>query len=91
MSHLVVLTGKPKAECPNVQVHSVPIKLFHSNIIVGAHLSKWLFELLDKGMLQPPEVEYVDGGLDAVNAALGRLKAGDISGKRLVVRVKGSA
>lgn len=71
-----------------MQVHSVPIKLFHVNEKVGGHLSKWLFELLDKGTLQPPEVEFVDGGLNAVNEALARLKSGDVSGRRLVVRVK---
>lgn len=88
LSHLVVLAGGPKSKCPNVQVHNVPIKLFHANRRVGGHLSKWLFELLDNGILRPPEVEYVDGGLDAINAALGRLKEGSVSGRRLVVRVK---
>lgn len=35
-----------------------------------------------------PGVEFVDGSLGSVNAALERLKSGDVSGKRLVVRVK---
>ncbi|KAG9258128.1 chaperonin 10-like protein [Emericellopsis atlantica] len=87
-SHLVALTGKPKTACPSVRVHSVPIKLFHANRKVGGHLSKWLHELLDGGKLHLPEVEYVDGGLDAVNSALDRLKTGSISGRRLVVTVK---
>lgn len=88
LSHLVALTGKPKAMCPNVKVHTVPIKLFHTSKLVGSYLSKWLYELLDKGTLQLPDVEFVDGGLDAINAALERLRAGNVSGKRLVVRVK---
>jgi hypothetical protein len=69
-------------------VHTVPIKLFHTSKLVGSYLSKWLYELLDKGTLQLPDVEFVDGGLDAINAALERLRAGNVSGKRLVVRVK---
>lgn len=87
-SHLVALTGKPRTACSGVRVHSVPIKLFHANRKVGGHLSKWLHELLDGGKLQLPEVEYVEGGLDAVNSALDRLKTGSISGKSLVVTVK---
>lgn len=88
LSHLVVLTGAPKTTCPNVQVHQVPIKLFHSHKKIGGHLSKWLFELLERGTLKLPEVEFVDGGLDVVNTALQRLKAGNVSGRRLVVRTK---
>lgn len=88
LGHLVTLTGAPKASCSNVQVHQVPIKLFHTHQKIGGHLSKWLCELLDKDSLILPEVEFVDGGLGAVNDALERLKDGTVSGKRLVVRTK---
>ena len=88
LSHLVTLTGSPKTPCSNVQVHQVPIKLFHVHQKIGGHLSKWLYELLDQGALKLPEVEYVDGGLGAVNQALERLRDGTVSGKRLVVRTK---
>ena len=88
LSHLVTLTGSPKTPCSNVQVHQVPIKLFHAHQKIGGHLSKWLYELLDQGGLRLPEVEYVDGGLGAVNQALERLRDGTVSGKRLVVRTK---
>ncbi|KAL6852110.1 hypothetical protein J3F83DRAFT_570257 [Trichoderma novae-zelandiae] len=88
LSHLVALTGKPGTFNPNIQVHTVPIKLFHTSQYVGGHLSKWLYELLDTNKLQPPEVEFVPGGLDAINGALERLSQGKTSGKRLVIRVK---
>ncbi|EHK18587.1 uncharacterized protein TRIVIDRAFT_172793 [Trichoderma virens Gv29-8] len=88
LSHLVAMTGRPETLNPNVQIHTVPIKLFHTSQYVGGHLSKWLYELLDTNKLQPPEVEFVPGGLDAINGALERLRQGKTSGKRLVVRVK---
>lgn len=82
------MAGSPEAFSPNIQVHTVPIKLFHTSQYVGGHLSKWLYELLDTDRLQPPEVEFVPGGLDAINGALERLRQGKTSGKRLVIRVK---
>ncbi|KAL7793869.1 GroES-like protein [Trichoderma ceciliae] len=88
LSHLVALTGSPPTFSPNVQVHTVPIKLFHTSQYVGGHLSKWLYELLDTNKLQPPEVEFIPGGLDAINGALERLRQGETSGKRLVIRIK---
>ncbi|PTB63194.1 GroES-like protein [Trichoderma citrinoviride] len=88
LSHLVALRGKPETINPNIQVHTVPIRLFHTSQYVGGHLSKWLYELLDTNKLQPPEVEFVPGGLAAINGALERLKQGKASGKRLVIRVK---
>ncbi|QYS99966.1 Zinc-binding oxidoreductase [Trichoderma simmonsii] len=88
LSHLVAMTGRPEKLHPNVQVHTVPIKLFHTSQWVGGHLSKWLYELLDTNKLRPPEVEFVPGGLDAINGALDRLRQGKTSGKRIVVRMK---
>lgn len=82
------MTGPPEKLNPNVQVHTVPIKLFHTSQWVGGHLSKWLYELLDTNKLRPPEVEFVPGGLDAINGALERLRQGKTSGKRIVVRMK---
>ncbi|OTA07369.1 hypothetical protein A9Z42_0082490 [Trichoderma parareesei] len=88
LSHLVALSGKPGTYNPNIQVHTVPIKLFHTSPYVGGHLSKWLYELLDTNKIQPPEVEFVPGGLAAINGALETLRQGKMSGKRLVIRVK---
>ena len=91
LSHVVALAGKPKTRVPNVQICSVPIKLFHTSRRVGGHLSQWLYQLLDNDLLQLPEVELVDGGLDSINDALVQLEQGKASGKRLVVTLKGSA
>lgn len=88
LSHLVAMSGKPGTYNPNIQVHTVPIKLFHTSPYVGGHLSKWLYELLDTNKIQPPEVDFVPGGLAAINGALETLRQGKMSGKRLVIRVK---
>ncbi|PTB75014.1 hypothetical protein M440DRAFT_1402580, partial [Trichoderma longibrachiatum ATCC 18648] len=88
LSHLVALTGNPETCNSNIQVHTAPIKLFHTSPYVGGHLSKWLYELLDTDKLQPPEVEFVPGGLAAINGALESLRQGKTSGRRLVIRVK---
>lgn len=88
LSHLVTLTGSPRTTCRQVQTHQVPIKLFHAHKKIGGLLSGWLHELLDRGTLRLPEVEFVDGGLGAVNDALERLKDGSVSGRRLIVKTK---
>jgi len=89
LGHLVCLTGAPKSSVPSVRVHRVPIKLFHTNAQLGSRLSKWLYLLLDREILAPPEVRFVDGGLDVVNSALNLLKNGEVSGARVVVKMKG--
>lgn len=38
--------------------------------------------------LKPTKVEVVSGGLGAITGALERLKKGDVSGKKLVVRLE---
>jgi hypothetical protein len=40
-SHLVGLVGSPKELVPNVRIHQVPIKLFHTNQDIGRVLSSW--------------------------------------------------
>ncbi|KAH8124726.1 hypothetical protein FP744_10006499 [Trichoderma asperellum] len=88
LSHLVALAGPPATYSPNIQVHTVPIKLFHTSQYVGGHLSKWLYELLDTHKLLLPEVERIPGGLDAINEALEILKQGKTAGKGIVIRIK---
>lgn len=88
LAHLVGLTGLPKTHNATVRGHKLPIKLFHTNPALGRALSDWLYELLSAGLIQLPEAELVDGGLGAVNASLDRMRRGEISGKRLVVRLK---
>ena len=86
-SHLVGLTGLPKEPQELVDLHTVPIKLYHTNSVFGRVISKWLYELLDEGLIKPPQVEEVGGGLDSINAGLDRLRSGEMSGKRLVVKM----
>ncbi|CAK7269805.1 hypothetical protein SEPCBS119000_003758 [Sporothrix epigloea] len=90
LSHLVGLTGLPKgAPPPGGVFHSVPIKLFHEVPAVGEALSVWLEKLLASGRLVPPVVIGVETGLESVNAGLDRMRAGEIRGGRLVVRLAG--
>ncbi|KAF2792817.1 GroES-like protein [Melanomma pulvis-pyrius CBS 109.77] len=88
LPHLVCLTGSPKEVNSNVRVHEVPIKLFHTNRDIGAEISEWLSVLLESGDLRLPETVFVDGGLNAIGSSLQRLKTGELSGKRLVVKMR---
>jgi NADPH:quinone reductase-like Zn-dependent oxidoreductase len=84
-SHLVGLTGLPKADIPEgVSLHSVPIKLFHEVPEVGEALSVWCERLLVKGLLVPPEVVGTVDGLEGINGGLDRMRRREISGGRLV-------
>jgi hypothetical protein len=64
----------------------VPIKLFHENKAIGRQVSGWLQSLLETDGLRLPETVFEHGGLDVVERSLERLKSGEISGRRLVVR-----
>jgi hypothetical protein len=87
LSHLVGLTGLPKEPNLAVKLHKLPIKLFHTNPELGGAISQWFHELLTERKIIFPDVEVVEGGLGAVNSALDRLRRGEISGKRLAVRL----
>jgi NADPH:quinone reductase-like Zn-dependent oxidoreductase len=87
-SHLVGLTGLPKVPILGVEQHTVPIKLHHEIPWVGEALMVWLEKLLASGKIRPPEVEVVQGGLNAVNGGLDRMRRGDISGRRLAVSLE---
>ena len=87
-SHLVGLTGLPKVSPPDGTVfHNVPIKLFHEIPEVGEAMVLWCERLLAQGLLECPDVVGVVEGLESVNEGLGRLRRGEISGGRLVVRL----
>ncbi|KAJ4404158.1 hypothetical protein N0V91_006060 [Didymella pomorum] len=84
-SHLVGLTGLPKADIPeDVTLHNVPIKLFHEIPEIGEALSAWCETLLVKGLLVPPEVVGTVNGLGAINEGLDRMRRREVSGGRLV-------
>jgi D-arabinose 1-dehydrogenase-like Zn-dependent alcohol dehydrogenase len=86
-AHLVGLTGVPKEKVHGVEFHSVPIKLFHEVPSIGLALMTWLERALETDAIALPEVEHAGGGLDGINAALDRMRSGEISGRRLVVSV----
>jgi hypothetical protein len=86
-SHLICLVGSPKERVPSVRIHQVPIKLFHTNRDIGSVLSNWLSILLGNGRLKLPETIYEDGGLAAIGPSLDRIKRGELSGRRLVIRL----
>jgi hypothetical protein len=87
-AHLVGLTGLPSQTAPEgVVFHTVPIKLFHEVPAVGKALVEWLERLLDQGLVAPPDIIDVEQGLGSVNRGLDRMRNGEISGGKLVVRV----
>jgi len=85
--YIVGLTGLPKEVPNNVQLCTVPIKTFHSNPTVGIGLMRVVEELLIQKKLVLPDVEVHSGGLGAINEALDRLRRGELSGGRLVIRI----
>lgn len=87
-SHLVCLASAPKLREPTVRVHQVPVKLFHENEDLGCVLSYWLYHSLKSGVVRLPEARIVDGGLEAVNSCLELMRKGEISGSRLVVKLR---
>ncbi|KAL2825086.1 chaperonin 10-like protein [Aspergillus cavernicola] len=89
-AHLLGLTGLPKAQDKDERImyHTVPIKLFHSSPEVGEAMVTWLERLLETGALELPEIIKAEGGLGGVNEALGVLRSGDASGKRIVVSLE---
>lgn len=88
-THLIGLTGLPKVGLPGVKHHSVPIKLFHSTAAIGEPIMEWLEQLLASNVLAPPDVDIAQGGLGGINNALDQLRGGNVSGKRIVVPLRG--
>lgn len=83
--HIVGLAALPKERVPGIVYHSVPVKLMHEVPEVGLSLMAWLEQALRYDVLRLPVVERASGGLEGINAALDRMREGQISGKRLVV------
>ena len=87
-AHIVGLTGLPKSKTEGIIQHKVPIKIFHEQPPVGEAIMVWMEDLLATGRLLMPEVDvHPETGLDSVNGALERLKAGEVQGHRIVVRM----
>ncbi|MBE3044057.1 hypothetical protein IMZ48_16100 [Candidatus Bathyarchaeota archaeon] len=87
-AHLIGMTGLPKGPAPEgIQFHAVPIKLFHEAKEVGGPLAMWLGRLLEEKMILPADIIDIEEGLGGVNKGLHRMRRGEISGGKLVVRV----
>ncbi|KAM3472099.1 hypothetical protein MY8738_009021 [Beauveria namnaoensis] len=90
-AHLIGLAGLPKMEHDDddkdLQMHSVPLKLFHEVPEVGRALSEWMEVLLQSGKLRAPRILGNHVGLAGVNGALDRMRNGEIRGGKLVVTV----
>jgi hypothetical protein len=84
-AHLVGLSGLPKDDIAGVKKHVVPIKAFHEAEPVGEALMEWVEKLLERRLLQTPDIEVAEGGLKGINEALDRLRDGSVNGPRIVV------
>ena len=65
----------------------MPIKLFHEVQEVGEALMRWLEILLSRGEIVPPDVVGVQEGFEEVNNGLEKMRRGEVSWGRLVVRL----
>ncbi|OAA40435.1 Alcohol dehydrogenase superfamily, zinc-type [Beauveria brongniartii RCEF 3172] len=94
-AHLIGLAGLPKQDehddddddGKDLQMHSVPLKLFHEVPEVGRVLCEWMEVLLQSGKLRAPRILGNHIGLADVNGALDRMRNGEIRGGKLVVTV----
>ncbi|KAF4542993.1 alcohol dehydrogenase [Lasiodiplodia theobromae] len=86
-AHLLGYAGLPKNKVIDVQQHIVPIKIFHAASAIGEALMTWAEELLVARTLKFPEIEVADGGLNGINAALDRMRSGELTGKRIILPV----
>ena len=87
-AHLIGLSGLPKgAPAEGTVFHTVPFKLFHEVPSIGLSLVTWLEKLLQNGLVYPPEIIDVEDGFENINSALDRMREGEISGGKLVLKV----
>lgn len=68
----------------NITVQTVEMKHFVLNPECEFY-ARELNRLLSAGMVVPPSIEIVRGGLDSIQTGLERLKKGDMGGKKIVV------
>jgi hypothetical protein len=87
-SHLVGFSGMPGDSVPGIKHHAPPIKIHHEVQAVGEGLMVWLEGLIRGDNIQPAETEFAPGGLEGINDALDRMRKGEISGKRLAVKLE---
>ncbi|PVH96034.1 GroES-like protein [Periconia macrospinosa] len=70
----------------NVTVHTVEMKQFVLDSSCRKY-AQWLNALVGEGRIVFPELRKIDGGLAAIVDGLDVLRQGDMSGKKLVIRL----
>ncbi|KAH7323132.1 chaperonin 10-like protein [Stachybotrys elegans] len=88
LAHIVGLAGIPKIPLPGIKIHSMPIKLFHEVPEIGRPLATWLSRLLEDRIITHPKVLDVENDLGSINKGLDRMRVGEISGGKLIVKLK---
>ena len=79
-------TDAAQAPAANVRILTVEMKQFVLKQECAVYARK-LNELVGRGVLKPPEVEVLEGGLELVEEGLRRVKMGERGGRKLVVRL----
>ncbi|EKJ71728.1 hypothetical protein FPSE_08174 [Fusarium pseudograminearum CS3096] len=85
--HIVALCSAPKIQRTDLTLHTIPIKLFHVSPKVGKALTTWLGRLLQNNTIAYPTIAGVGDGLSSINASLNKMRRGEISGGKMVVKL----
>ncbi|QPC72027.1 hypothetical protein HYE68_002779 [Fusarium pseudograminearum] len=85
--HIVALCSAPKIQRTDLTLHTIPIKLFHVSPEVGKALTTWLGRLLQNNSIAYPTIAGIGDGLSSINASLDRMRRGEISGGKMVIRL----
>ncbi|KAM0346952.1 hypothetical protein HYE67_002907 [Fusarium culmorum] len=85
--HIVVLCSAPKIQRTDLTLHTIPIKLFHVSPEVGKVLTTWLGRLLQNNTIAYPTIAGVGDGLSSINASLDKMRRGEISGGKMVIKL----
>ena len=85
--HIAALYSAPKIQRNDLILHTIPIKLFHESPAVGKALTTWLGRLLQNDAVAYPMIAGVGDGLSSINASLDKMRRGEISGGKMVVKV----
>ncbi|CEF79765.1 unnamed protein product [Fusarium graminearum] len=85
--HIVALCSAPKIQRTDLTLHTIPIKLFHVSPEVGKALTTWLGRLLQNNTIAYPTIAGVGDGLPSINASLDKMRRGEISGGKMVIKL----
>ncbi|GKU22416.1 unnamed protein product [Fusarium langsethiae] len=85
--HIVALCSAPKIQRSDLTLHTIPIKLFHESPEVGKALTTWLGRLLQNNAVAYPKIAGVGDGLSSINASLDKMRRGEISGSKMVIKL----